>query len=38
MRRINGSVMRKAAVDFRFIAIRKLERLRSPPAPATRFG
>jgi len=24
-------------VDFRFIAIRKLERLRNAPAPATRF-
>jgi hypothetical protein len=30
--------MRNAAVDFRFMATRKLERLRTPPAPATLFG
>jgi hypothetical protein len=30
--------MRKAAVDFRFIAACKLERLRAPPVRATLFG
>jgi hypothetical protein len=38
MRRISGSVMRKAAVDFRFIAVRKLARLVTPLVPVTRFG
>ena len=35
---ISGSVIRNAAVDFRFSAVRKLERLRVLPAPATLFG
>jgi hypothetical protein len=30
--------MRNAAVDFRFIAVRKLERFRTPPERATLFG
>jgi hypothetical protein len=38
MRRISGSVIRNAAVDFRFIATRKLARLRPAPVRATLFG
>jgi hypothetical protein len=38
MRRISGSVIRKAAVDFRFIAVRKLARFRRPLVRATLLG
>ena len=34
---ISGSVIRNAAVDFRFSAVRKLARLRVLAAPATLF-
>ncbi len=34
---ISGSVIRNAAVDFRFSAVRKLERLRVPATLATLF-
>src|SRR5215218_2667906 len=36
IRRINGSVMRNAVVDFRFSAVRRLLRLRVP-VPGTLF-
>jgi hypothetical protein len=36
--RINGSVIKNAAVDFRFIAVRKLARFRAVRAGATLFG
>src|SRR3954451_13257937 len=37
-RRISGSVIRNAAVDFRFSAAWRLERLRVGRAPAALFG
>jgi hypothetical protein len=38
IRRISGSVIRNAAVDFRLSVARKLERFRDERASATLFG